>query len=246
MPAILLAFSMALQTAMEARAAFVIYGPNVATQEMSSAHNGAADKNHLFLMRSSFDERIEAQVQIPDLSLKIARLENPDTIRENIEHSFMPTQKKVLVEQAFAVSRLHILATLLYRRGTLLAVLGENSKAMQDLGAALASDQNYAPAYNNRACLKASVGDYDGALADANQALLLAPNFVEAYDTRGSVYLAQKDYNRAGLDFDKAISAKPDYAEAFYHRSLLKRAQGKDGESVQDLEKAKTLGYQEI
>ena len=235
-----------LKSAPAAEAAFLVYAPNVSTQEMSSAQTAAADKNSLFLMRSSFDERIEAQVQIPDLSLKITRLENPDIIRENIERSFMPTQKKAQVEHAFAISRLHILATLLYRRGTLLAVLGENDKAMQDLGAALASDQNYAPAYNNRACLKASVGDYVGALADANQALTLAPDFVEAYDTRGSVYLAQKEYASAGRDFDKAIEARPDYAEAFYHRSLLKKAQGQESDSAEDLQKAKSLGYQEI
>ncbi|MBU6451240.1 MAG: hypothetical protein KGS72_05655 [Cyanobacteria bacterium REEB67] len=225
-----------LSMAIPAMAILPPHGPNLADET-----SGLQDK--LFLMRSNIKERIDAQVQIPNLTDKIIRLEDPDFIKPDIDRSKLSAEKIALIEREVARHRLHILATFLYRRGTLLAVLGDNEKAMSDLGAALNSDSNYAPAYNNRACLKASEGDFDGALADANKALTLAPNFVEAYDTRGAVYLAKKQYQKARLDFDHAIAARPAYAEAFYHRALLMKALGKESDWQTDFQKAKQLGY---
>jgi len=229
------------QTAPAALAILPAHGPNLGIQNDTSTSCTLADS--LFLLRSNPKERIDAQVQISNLSDKISHLEDPSFITPELDMSKISAEKRDLIERALSMSRLHVLASLLTRRGTLLAVIGETDKAIADLGEALDSDNNYAPAYNNRACLKASGGDFEGALADATKALNISPNFAEAYDTRGSVYLAKKQYLKAQKDFDRAIATRPAYAEAFYHRSLLMKALGKHDDYAADLKKAKELGY---
>jgi len=210
---------------------------------LGPSEDGTCRQKELFNLQSSAKERIDAEVQIPSLSIKINHLEDPSRIQLDIDLSKFTPKEREVIERSISVSRLHALAQLLTRRGTLLAVLGDRGKAIEDLGEAVESDATYAPAYNNRACLKAANGDFDGAVMDATRAVSLAPNFAEAYDTRGAVYLAKKQYAAAQKDFDRAIATSPSYGEAFYHRSLLMKAIGQSNGSADDLKKAKELGF---
>jgi len=135
------------------------------------------------------------------------------------------------------------LATLLNKRGTCLALIGEHTKALSDLDEAVISDNNYAPAFNNRAWMRAQAGELQPALADVNKALELAPKMAEAYDTRGTINFALKHFDQAMKDFDQSIEHKNDYAEAYYHRALLHKKLGHDTLYRADEKKAIELKY---
>jgi len=220
--------------------ASAILAPRGPVLNSESAGGGEAS---LFLQPAAGKERMDAQVQINNLSDKISRLADATIIASGLDASKLSAEARESIALKLSQARLHLMASLLTRRGTLLAVVGDTQRAIADLDEAVHSDNTYAPAYNNRACLRAAEGDFDGALADASKAISIVPNFAEAFDTRGSVYFATKHYNLAQNDFNSAIQANPVYAEAFYHRSLLMKVLGKQANWQSDLEKAKSLGY---
>jgi len=233
-PLSILALSLVFSNIQPAAAILPPIAPN-----LKSKSNGEAS---LFLQPAEGKERMDAQVQISTLSDKISRLADATIIASGLDASKLSPEAREAIAVKLSQARLHLMANLLTRRGTLLAVVGDTQRAIADLDEAVHSDNAYAPAYNNRACLRAAGGDFDGALTDASKAIAIVPNFAEAFDTRGSVYFATKRYNLAQNDFNSAIQANPVYAEAFYHRSLLMKVMGKQSNWQSDLDKAKSLG----
>ncbi|MBS2010800.1 MAG: hypothetical protein JST01_27365, partial [Cyanobacteria bacterium SZAS TMP-1] len=168
--------------------------PNLAPRSESRAS--------LFLQPAEGKERMDAHVQINNLSVKISHLADATIIASGLDTSKLSAEGRDAIVAKLSQAKSHLMASLLTRRGTLLAVVGDTERAIADLDEAVHSDALYAPAYNNRACLRASSGDFDGALADASKAISIVPNFAEAFDTRGSVYFATKRYTLAQADFN--------------------------------------------
>lgn len=198
---------------------------------------------NLFIVRTTTTEKMKAMSNISFLSEKISNLQERSATPASpalMEAQNIPEGKKVLVARA---SQALQLASLLNQRGTCLALIGEHEKALSDLNEAVASDQKYAPAFNNRAWMRAHKGELEPALADVNKAIELSPNMAEAYDTRGTIRLAMKQYETAMKDFDSSISHRDDYAEAYYHRGMLHKLLGHSKQHADDEKKAVELGY---
>lgn len=213
------------------------------TGEDAPKKQKAVEKSSLFAVPSTTVERMEARTKISFLSEKISQAQERTLIIPDLDLTKLPKEKRELVERALAATQARRLAALLNQRGTYLAVIGDNSKALGDLDEAVTTDAGYAPAYNNRAWMRALEGDLQSALKDVNKAIELAPDMAEAYDTRGTINLAMHKLDEAMVDFTDSITKKPAYAEAYFHRALAHKAMGHKSQFVLDERRAKELGY---
>lgn len=213
----------------------------------SQPESGAPEKvdpeKELFKVRTTDDERLQARSEVYFLTDKISNCRERSLHIPGLDLNTLSKEQREHLEQSLAAIRARQLASFLNRRGTSLAILGDNAKALNDLDEALDIDGEYAPAYNNRAWLRAQKGELKGALSDVNKALELAPQMAEAYDTRGTINLAMKKASDALADFHNSIICNPKYAEAYFHRALAHKALGNQEKSKEDQAKAKELQY---
>lgn len=152
-------------------------------------------ENNLFKVRTTGDEKLKARTEVVYLTEKIGNCRERSLHIPGLDMMSLPKDKRESLEMSLNAIRSRQLASLLNRRGTFLAILGNQNNALRDLDEAVDFDSEYAPAYNNRAWLRAQQGELNGALSDVNKALSLAPKMEEAYDTRGTINLAQKRLN---------------------------------------------------
>ncbi len=181
---------------------------------------------NLFKVRTSGDEKLKARNEVVFLTEKIGNCRERSLHIPGLDMMSLPKDKRESLEMSLNAIRSRQLASLLNRRGTFLAILGNQNNALRDLDEAVDFDSEYAPAYNNRAWLRAQQGQLSGALSDVNKALSLAPKMEEAYDTRGTINLAQKRLNEALNDFNTSIDLNDKYAEAYYHRAITHKLMG--------------------
>lgn len=197
----------------------------------------------LFKVRTKSDEKLQARSEVYFLTDKISNCRERSLHIPGLDLSTLSKEKREHIEQSLAAIRARQLAGFLNKRGTSLAILGDNARALSDLDEALDVDSEYAPAYNNRAWLRAQKGELKGALSDVNKALELAPQMAEAFDTRGTINLALKKNTDALADFNSSIACNPKYAEAYFHRSVAYKMMGNQEKSKEDEAKAKELQY---
>ncbi len=183
-------------------------------------------ESDLFKVRTSGDEKLKARTEVVYLTEKIGNCRERSLHIPGLDMMSLPKDKRESLEMSLNAIRSRQLASLLNRRGTFLAILGNQNNALRDLDEAVDFDSEYAPAYNNRAWLRAQQGELSGALSDVNKALSLAPKMEEAYDTRGTINLAQKRLNEALNDFNTSIDLNDKYAEAYYHRAIAHKLLG--------------------
>lgn len=200
----------------------------------------------IFKVRTTNDEKLQARSEIYFLTDKITSCRDRSLHIPGLDLSTLPRERRETLEQSLAAIRARQLASLLNRRGTSLAILGDNSRALNDLDEAVNFDAEYAPAYNNRAWLRAQKGELKEALTDVNKALELAPKMAEAYDTRGAINLVLKKTGDAIEDFNVSINCNPRYAEAYFHRSIAHKLMGNLDKYKEDESRAKELEKQAL
>ncbi len=86
-------------------------------------------------------------------------------------------------------------------------------------------------------------GRYDQALKDFNDALKLKPNDALLITYRGVVYYAKGQNDLAMKDFNRAIELDPKLGKPHYQRGMIYENQEKYGQALEELKKAKSLGY---
>ena len=86
-------------------------------------------------------------------------------------------------------------------------------------------------------------GRYDQALKDFNDALKLKPNDAMLITYRGVVYYAKGQTDLAMKDFNRAIEIDPKAGKAYYQRGMIFENQQKYSQALDELKKAKSLGY---
>ena len=98
--------------------------------------------------------------------------------------------------------------------------------------------------YSNFANYLDIMGKTDSALLEYANAIEQNPDAYIPYMNRARIYLLQvKNYDKAIADYNKAIMLKPEMAEPYYLRGRAYLAKGNKTSALQDVEKAKTMGY---
>ena len=116
-----------------------------------------------------------------------------------------------------------------------------SSKVLDYCEKAIALQQNFAEAYNNRGTVYADQGRLEEAIGDYTKAISLRENFPTAYCNRANAREMTDDFNAAIGDCDRAIALNPDYAGAYYYRGVAHAAQGRLDQAVSDYTKAISL-----
>jgi tetratricopeptide (TPR) repeat protein len=119
------------------------------------------------------------------------------------------------------------------------------SQAQADCNSALEIDPNNAQSYWIRAQVQSRLERFKEALNDADRAITLAPNSAAALCTRAQICLKLEQYERVVGDADKAIKLDDKLADAYYYRGRSYKELGRKNLARQDLQTAKTLGFQE-
>jgi tetratricopeptide (TPR) repeat protein len=73
-------------------------------------------------------------------------------------------------------------------------------RAIEDLTKAIAINQKYAEAHNQRGIAYQRNGDFSHAVADQTKAIEINPTLARAYHSRGQAYRQQRDFERAIAD----------------------------------------------
>ena len=116
------------------------------------------------------------------------------------------------------------------------------AEAEQAYRAAIASDANFFPAYNNLAFMLAGRGQHlDEATRLAEMAVKLEPGSSTALDTLGWVQRARGDLASAKASIDRAVAIRPRDPTYHYHLGIVLAEQGKTREARASLERALEL-----
>jgi tetratricopeptide (TPR) repeat protein len=97
--------------------------------------------------------------------------------------------------------------------------------------------------YVDQGIKHSQAGRYDQALQAFDQALKLKPNDPALITYKGIVYYARGQNDRALKEFEAAIKLNPNFGRAYYQRGMVYQSQEKYHPAVEDIQKAKNLGY---
>ncbi|MGO9580344.1 MAG: tetratricopeptide repeat protein [Desulfobaccales bacterium] len=97
--------------------------------------------------------------------------------------------------------------------------------------------------YVDQGMQASQAGRYDQALQAFDQALKLKPNDPALITYKATVYYAKGNNPQAMQLCEQAIKLNPSFARAYYQRGMIYQSQEKYNEAVEDISKAKTLGY---
>ncbi len=103
---------------------------------------------------------------------------------------------------------------------------GENKKAMEQFDVAIDLDDNYYPAYLNKAILLEKQEKYSDALEVATEAEQLSPDSYEPKLIKGRCLYALEDYDKAKDILAEAEKLSPGNVEIIYQAGLVAEAQG--------------------
>lgn len=87
-------------------------------------------------------------------------------------------------------------------------------------------DENYVPAYINRALIHTSRRSYDLAIEDYTTILDIDGSLVGAINNRGLVYMARQEYEEALADFETVLDTDASYIPGFVNRGVYYAIQG--------------------
>ena len=97
--------------------------------------------------------------------------------------------------------------------------------------------------YVDRGIENCQSGRYDQALKDFNDALKLKPKDPTLITYLGVVYYAKGQNDLATKEFNLALEIDPKFGKAYYQRGMIFENQEKYAQAVEELKKAKSLGY---
>jgi tetratricopeptide (TPR) repeat protein len=103
-----------------------------------------------------------------------------------------------------------------------------------------------AEGYCNFANLLDITGKTDSSLAIYAKAISLDPDAYMPYLNMGRLFFKQKKYDDAIKNLDKSIERNAEYGETYYLRAVCHAANGNKALALQDVDKAKALGYGQI
>jgi tetratricopeptide (TPR) repeat protein len=86
-------------------------------------------------------------------------------------------------------------------------------------------------------------GRYDQALQAFDQALKLKPNDPALITYKATVYYAKGNNAQALQMCEQALKLDPNFSRAYYQRGMIYQSQEKYDKAVEDIAKAKSLGY---
>ena len=86
-------------------------------------------------------------------------------------------------------------------------------------------------------------GNYDQALQAFDQALKLKPNDPALITYKATVYYAKGNNPQALQMCEQALKLNPNFGRAYYQRGMIYDKQEKYDKALEDLIKAKSLGY---
>jgi tetratricopeptide (TPR) repeat protein len=86
-------------------------------------------------------------------------------------------------------------------------------------------------------------GRYDQAVQAFDQALKLKPNDPALITYKATVYYAKGNNAQALQLCEQALKLNPNFSRAYYQRGMIYQSQEKYDKAVEDISKAKSLGY---
>jgi tetratricopeptide (TPR) repeat protein len=86
-------------------------------------------------------------------------------------------------------------------------------------------------------------GRYDQSLQAFDQALKLKPNDPALITFKATVYYAKGNNAQALQLCEQALKLNPNFGRAYYQRGMIYQGQEKYHQALEDLKKAKNLGY---
>lgn len=97
--------------------------------------------------------------------------------------------------------------------------MGEDERAIEEYGKAIALDPDLGKAYYHRGLVHAQQQRYAEALIDITRAIDLDPERATVYYNRGLIHARQNDLVQAIADYERAIALAPDDAEVYNSRA---------------------------
>jgi len=97
--------------------------------------------------------------------------------------------------------------------------------------------------YVDQGIKNSQAGRYDQALKDFDQALKLKPKDPALLTYKGIVYYAKGQNSQAMQLFEEVIKLNPNFARAYYQRGMVYQSQEKYDKALEDISKAKSMGY---
>ena len=97
--------------------------------------------------------------------------------------------------------------------------------------------------YIDQGIQHSQAGRYDQSLQAFDQALKLKPNDPALITFKGIVYYAKGHNDRAMKEFETALKLNPSFGRAYYQRGMVYQSQEKYQPALEDIRKAKNLGY---
>jgi tetratricopeptide (TPR) repeat protein len=128
-------------------------------------------------------------------------------------------------------------------RAVVRAVQGDYKGAMEDLAAALASDQYHAPAWINMAILLIGRGALEEAEACIAAGLRRCPGAHDLHSLRGIVKLARSKSEEAAADFEASHRVSRDNYYAHYGQGIVHLRAGRFAEAERSLVEAIKRGF---
>ncbi len=109
--------------------------------------------------------------------------------------------------------KLHPTAAGFNDRGFAKFLLGQITSALNDFDQAIKLDNEFLPAYRNRAKARINAGNEMGALDDYDKVLTMSHD-ADVYTARGLILHRQGEYTKAIADFDAALRINPYHSQA--------------------------------
>ena len=128
-----------------------------------------------------------------------------------------------------------------YGLGAALQKMGHNDKAIENFDKAIALNQAFYQAYDNKGVIYGEAGQHDKALECFNKALAIKPNY-STYGNRGLTFFFIGLYGNALEDFNRALQLNKNFVEAYFNRGNVYLRTGDIALALRDFKSACDLG----
>ena len=146
----------------------------------------------------------------------------------------LPLYQKVLAREPANADALHLLGVLHHQKG-------DNTRAVEMIGRAVAIRPNVAPFHANLAEAYRALGQLDRAVGCCKAALGLAPNYPEALSNLGLAYQGLGRTTEAVDTFRRALELRPNFAPAHNNLGIILRELNQHDEALEHFRRAVEL-----
>ena len=114
----------------------------------------------------------------------------------------------------------------------------EYVEALELFDAAIAEDDRFSLAWNNRGIALGDLGRFEEAIRSYDESIRWRPDVPEAYNNRGNMFARMRDLPQALADFETALRLRPDYPDALNNLGNALRELGRLDEAKTRFEQA--------